>query len=76
VCSVAFGLQHAFFAPSADAMIVYVVAFTVWGLGSSLIVLKQKRLMPITISHFVVNVATSSPAVIFPALQLSSATPA
>ncbi len=35
VCSIAFGLQHAFFAPTPDAMIVYVVAFTVWGIGSS-----------------------------------------
>ncbi|MBH0052959.1 CPBP family intramembrane metalloprotease [Salinibacterium sp. SWN139] len=70
-CSVAFGLQHAFFAPTVDAMIVYVVAFTVWGIGSSLIAQKQKRLMPIAISHFVVNLMTSSPAVIFPALQLA-----
>ncbi|CAO1654102.1 CPBP family intramembrane glutamic endopeptidase [Salinibacterium sp. NYA9b] len=74
-CSVAFGLQHAFFAPTVDAMIVYVVAFTVWGVGSSLIAQKQKRLMPIAISHFVVNLMTSSPAVIFPALQLTGVIP-
>lgn len=71
ICSVAFGLQHAFFAPSTDAMIVYVVGFTVWGLGSSLIVLKQKRLLPITIAHFIVNFMTSLPAAILPALQLA-----
>lgn len=75
VCSVAFGLQHAFFVPTADAMIVYVVAFTVWGLGSALIVLRQKRLLPITIAHFIVNLMTSSPAVIFPALQLAAVVP-
>lgn len=71
-CSLAFGLQHAFFAPTADAMIVYVVAFTVWGIGSGLIVRRQRRLLPITIAHFVVNLMTSSPAVIFPVLQSAS----
>ncbi|MBI9115608.1 CPBP family intramembrane glutamic endopeptidase [Sanguibacter suaedae] len=71
VCSLVFGLQHAFFAPTADAMVVYVVAFTVWGIGSGLIVLRQGRLLPVTISHVVVNLMTSSPAVVFPALQLA-----
>jgi membrane protease YdiL (CAAX protease family) len=75
VCSLAFGIQHAFFAPTADAMIVYAVAFTVWGLGSALIVLAQRRLVPITLAHFVVNLATSSPAVVFPALQLAGVVP-
>jgi membrane protease YdiL (CAAX protease family) len=66
-CSaVAFGLQHAFFAPTRDAMIVYVGAFTVWGLGSGLIVARQGRLLPITIAHFLVNLATSAPALVFP----------
>lgn len=76
VSAVAFGLQHAFFAPSSGAMLVYVAAFTVWGLGAALIVRWQKRLLPITIAHFVVNLMTSLPAVIFPALQLSGAIPA
>ena len=75
VCSLAFGAQHAFFAPTADAMIVYVVAFTVWGIGSALIVLRQKRLLPITIAHFIVNLMSSSPAVIFPVLQLTGVVP-
>lgn len=70
-CSAVFGLQHAFFAPTADAMIVYVVAFTVWGLGSALIVRRQGRLLPITIAHFLVNLMTSSPAVVFPILVLT-----
>lgn len=76
VSSLAFGLQHAFFAPSSGAMLVYVVAFTVWGLGAALIARWQKRLLPITIAHFIVNLMTSLPAVIFPALQLSGAIPA
>lgn len=75
VCSIAFGLQHAFFAPTPDATVVYIVAFTVWGLGSGLIVARQRRLLPITIAHFVVNLMTSSPAVIFPALQLAGLVP-
>ncbi len=74
--SIAFGVQHAFFAPTSDAMIVYVVAFTVWGTGSSIIALKQRRLMPIVIAHFVVNLMTSSPAVVFPALQMAGVFPA
>ncbi|UWX98419.1 CPBP family intramembrane metalloprotease [Arthrobacter zhaoxinii] len=71
VCSLAFGAQHAFFAPTTDAMVVYVVAFTVWGLGSALIVRAQGRLLPITIAHLIVNLMTSSPAVVFPILVLT-----
>ncbi len=69
--SVAFGLQHALFAPTTDAMIVYVAAFTCWGLGSAVIVLWQRRLLPITIAHFVVNLFTSSPALVFPILLMA-----
>ncbi|MCC9174902.1 CPBP family intramembrane glutamic endopeptidase [Arthrobacter sp. zg-Y179] len=71
VCSLAFGAQHAFFAPTTDAMVVYVVAFAVWGLGSALIVRAQGRLLPITIAHLIVNLMTSSPAVVFPILVLT-----
>lgn len=71
VCSLAFGAQHAFFAPTTDAMVVYVVAFTVWGLGSAVIVRAQRRLLPITIAHLLVNLMTSSPAVVFPILILT-----
>jgi uncharacterized protein len=75
ISSLAFGAQHAFFAPTRDATVVYVVAFTVWGVGASLIALKQKRLMPIVVAHFIVNLMTSSPAVIFPALQIAGVIP-
>ena len=75
LCSLAFGAQHAFFAPTTDAMIVYVVAFTVWGLGSALIVRAQKRLLPITLAHLLVNLMTSSPALVFPILLLSGVVP-
>lgn len=70
-----FGLQHAFFAPSPAAVLVYVVAFTVWGLGAALIVRWQRRVVPVTIAHFMVNFMTSLPAVVFPALQLGGVVP-
>lgn len=41
VPALVFGVQHAFFAPTRDAMVVYVAAFTVWGLGSAVIVRAQ-----------------------------------
>ncbi|MGP9662348.1 hypothetical protein [Arthrobacter sp. AOP36-C1-22] len=34
-----------------------------------------RRRRPITIAHFIVNLFTSSPAVIFPALQLAGVVP-
>ncbi|SJM71779.1 CPBP family intramembrane glutamic endopeptidase [Gulosibacter sp. 10] len=71
----AFGLQHAFFAPTAAAIPVFVIAFFVWGLGSSLIVLRQGRLLPVVVAHFAVNLFTSAPAVVIPALQLGGVLP-
>lgn len=71
VCSVAFGVQHAFFAPTPSAVAVYVAAFTAWGLGSALIVRWQRRLMPIVVAHLFVNVMTSAPAIVVPALVLA-----
>lgn len=71
VPALVFGAQHAFFAPTADAVIVYVAAFTVWGLGSGLIYARQRRLMPLVVAHFVVNLLSSAPALVFPILQLA-----
>lgn len=65
VSAVAFGLQHAFFAGTPDAALVYLAAFTVWGLGAGIIVHRQGRLLPMIIAHGVVNLAsTSVPAVL------------
>jgi membrane protease YdiL (CAAX protease family) len=61
-----FGLQHVFFAATAPGMLVFAVAFFVWGLGSGLIYLKQGRLMPLIICHLIVNLFTSLPALIVP----------
>jgi membrane protease YdiL (CAAX protease family) len=64
VPSAIFALQHVFYATTADAMLVYLVAFFVWGLGSGLIVHRQRRLMPIIIAHLLVNLMTSAPALV------------
>lgn len=66
VPSLLFGLQHLFFAPSPSAMVVYGVAFFVWGLGSALIYRWQRRLMPLIICHFLVNCLSTLPALILP----------
>lgn len=67
--SIAFGLQHVVFAPTVPGMVVFAVAFFVWGLGSALIYRVQRRLMPLIIAHFIVNLATSAPALVVPFLE-------
>jgi membrane protease YdiL (CAAX protease family) len=66
VPAIAFGLQHIFFAATPAGMLVYGVAFFVWGLGSGIIYLRQGRLMPLIVAHFVVNLGTSIPALLLP----------
>ena len=56
------------YAPTVPAMLVYGLAFFVWGIGSGLIYLRQRRLMPLIVSHFVVNLLTSAPALAVPFL--------
>lgn len=67
--SIAFGLQHVAFAPTLPGMVVFAVAFFVWGVGSALIYRLQRRLMPLIIAHFIVNLATSAPALVVPFLE-------
>ncbi len=64
--SIAFSVQHIFFATSADGMLVYAVAFLVWGVGAGVIYQLQRRLMPLIVAHVIVNLATSVPALILP----------
>lgn len=64
--AVGFGLQHIFFAATAPGMLVFAVAFFVWGIGSGIIYLKQGRLMPLIVCHVIVNLFTSLPALIVP----------
>lgn len=64
--SIAFGVQHIFFATTVTGMLVYGVAFFAWGLGSALIYRWQRRLMPLIVAHLIVNLFTSMPALILP----------
>lgn len=73
--SLLFGAQHILFAATVPGMLVYFVAFTVWGLCAAIIVRKQGRLLPVVIAHWIVNIMMSSPAIIFPILQLSGVIP-
>ncbi|PJJ72828.1 CAAX prenyl protease-like protein [Diaminobutyricimonas aerilata] len=66
--AVAFGVQHLFFAPGPDAMVVYAVAFLFWGIGSGLIAARQRRLMPLVLAHALVNLLTTLPAALLPLL--------
>lgn len=69
--SLLFGAQHVLFAATAPGMLVYFIAFTVWGLCAAIIVRRQGRLFPVVVSHWIVNIMLSSPAVILPILRLS-----
>ena len=64
--SIAFSVQHIFFATTSAGMLVYAVAFFVWGVGSGLIYQRQRRLMPLIVAHVIVNLATSVPALLVP----------
>jgi hypothetical protein len=55
--SVGFALQHIILAVSLQGAIVYAAAFFVWGIGSGIIFHKQKRLFPLIVCHFFVNIA-------------------
>jgi uncharacterized protein len=59
-----FGLQHAFYAATPQAVLVYIAAFFVWGVLSGLIYLRQGRLMPLIIAHGLVNLLMTLPALL------------
>lgn len=75
VTSLAFGAQHVLFAATTPAMLIYFIAFTVWGLCAAIIVRRQGRLFPVVIAHWIVNIMMSSPAIVLPILQLSGLIP-
>jgi uncharacterized protein len=66
VASIFFGLQHVWYAPTPDAVLVYACAFFVWGVGSGLIAWRQKRLLPLIVAHGLVNLFTTLPALAIP----------
>lgn len=66
VPSILFGLQHVWYAPTPDAVAAFVCAFFVWGVGSGLIYLRQRRLMPLVFAHGLVNLLFTLPALAVP----------
>ncbi len=52
-----FGLQHTMFAIDVRGMVVYGFAFFAWGVTAGIIVHKQRRLAPMVIAHWIVNLA-------------------
>ncbi|MGE8205650.1 CPBP family intramembrane glutamic endopeptidase [Heyndrickxia sp. NPDC080065] len=63
--SVGFALQHMLLAASLQGAIVYAAAFFLWGIGSGIIYYKQKRLFPLLICHFIVNIAFGILPIVF-----------
>ncbi len=63
--STGFALQHIMLAASVQGAFIYAVAFFVWGAGSGFIYYKQKRLFPLIVCHFIVNIAFSVFPIIF-----------
>ncbi len=57
--SIGFAIQHVMLAASVEGAIVYAASFFVWGIGSGIIYYKQKRLFPLIVCHFIVNIAFS-----------------
>ena len=45
------------FAVDVRGMVVYGFMFFAWGIAAGIIVYKQKRLAPMVIAHWIVNVA-------------------
>lgn len=68
-----FAVQHVWYAPTPDAVLVFVAAFFVWGVGSGVIVHRQGRLLPIIVAHFLVNLLTTLPALAIPFLLANGA---
>ncbi|MFC4023666.1 CPBP family intramembrane glutamic endopeptidase [Oceanobacillus longus] len=63
--SIGFALQHTMLAVTLQGAIVYAAAFFVWGAFSGLIFHKQKRLFPLIVCHFIVNISFSVFPIIF-----------
>ena len=52
-----FGLQHMMFASNWRGTVMYGLMFVAWGITAGIIAHKQQRLAPITIAHWIVNIA-------------------
>lgn len=72
VPSIIFALQHVWYAPTPDAVVAFVCAFFVWGVGSAVIYLGQRRLMPVVFAHLLVNLLFTLPALAVPVFLSTS----
>ncbi|WP_300265870.1 CPBP family intramembrane glutamic endopeptidase [Microbacterium sp.] len=72
VPSIFFALQHVWYAPTPDAVVAFVCAFFVWGVGSAVIYLGQRRLMPVVFAHLLVNLLFTLPALAVPVFLSTS----
>ncbi|SES18912.1 CAAX protease self-immunity [Gracilibacillus ureilyticus] len=63
--SFGFALQHVMLAASIQGAVVFAAAFFIWGIGSGIIFHKQKRLFPLIICHFIVNISFSVFPIVF-----------
>ncbi|WP_057773478.1 CPBP family intramembrane glutamic endopeptidase [Cytobacillus dafuensis] len=63
--SIGFALQHIILATTLQGTIVYAVAFFLWGIGSGIIYHKQKRLFPLIVCHFIVNITFGIIPIVF-----------
>ncbi|WP_429459875.1 CPBP family intramembrane glutamic endopeptidase [Microbacterium sp. ZKA21] len=68
VSAAIFAVQHVWYAPSPDAVVAFVCAFFVWGVGSGVIYRLQGRLMPLVFAHGLVNLGFTLPALAIPFL--------
>ena len=51
-----FGLQHMMFAGDVRGMVIYAFMFLAWGVTAGVIVHHQRRLAPMVIAHWIVNI--------------------
>lgn len=60
-----FASQHIWYAPTPAAVVAFVCAFFVWGVGSGWIYRRQGRLMPLVLAHGLVNLFFTLPVLVF-----------
>ena len=60
-----FASQHIWYAPTPAAVVAFVCAFFVWGVGSGCIYRRQGRLMPVVLAHGLVNLFFTLPVLVF-----------
>lgn len=65
-----FALQHIMLAASLQGAVVYAAAFFLWGIGSGIIYHIQKRLFPLIICHFLVNLIFGLLPMVFMFLEI------